>query len=119
MTDERIFDTSIADFIAQHGMPMRIITGGCKTGADALAKRWASTHAIPLKEHAPDWLKHGKAAGPMRDPDLVNEATHVLAFPHPKGKGTQNAIRLARKMGKPVMVFELGPTTLQTKLKLK
>jgi len=48
---------------------------------------------------------YGKKAGPMRNKDIIENATHVLAFPSKKGKGTQHSIKLAEDYQKPIEIF--------------
>lgn len=73
----------------------KIISGGAK-GADTLAKMFANNHGIHLVEYLPDWNKHGKAAGIIRNADIVNACDHIIAFPSKNGKGTQNSIQRAQ-----------------------
>lgn len=55
-----------------------IITGGAP-GADCAALRWAMSNGVKFKNYPADWVKHGKAGGPIRNrlmltdgkPDLV------------------------------------------------
>ena len=79
-----------------------IVSGGAR-GADALAERYAKEHDIPIFIFKPDWKTLGKRAGPLRNADIVNKCTHLLAFPNlEEGRGTQDAVRKARDKGKPV-----------------
>lgn len=95
------------DFIVTHNaIPTVIITGGAK-GADALGEQWAKDHGIELKVLRPEYGKHGNKAPLIRNTEIVSECTHLLAFPHPQGSGTQDAIRKAEKMGKVVIVVHL------------
>lgn len=84
-----------------------IISGGAK-GADALARRYAEEHNIPIKEHIPDWTKHGKAAGFIRNKLIIGECDEVIAFWDGQSKGTQHDINLAQEAGKPVCVVRFS-----------
>lgn len=77
-------------------MPSEVVSGGAR-GADTLGEKWARSKNIPVTIYKPDWIKHGKAAGPIRNRDIIERATHVLAFPSRKGKGTQHSLSLAEK----------------------
>jgi hypothetical protein len=81
-----------------------VVSGGAK-GADTLASQWAKEYKKPITMFIPDWKAFGKAAGPMRNTDIVNECTHMIAFPSTKGKGTQDSIKKARNDNKLVEVF--------------
>lgn len=85
-----------------------IVSGGCK-GADSLAEKYAISNNIPISIHKPDWDMYGKAAGPIRNKLIIDEADIVLAFPQ-KGvihSGTRNSISLANKAHKKVIITEI------------
>ena len=81
-----------------------VISGGAK-GADTLAEQWANEYKKPMTTFIPDWKAFGKGAGIMRNTDIVNWCTHMIAFPSIKGKGTQDSIQKAKNAEKPVEVF--------------
>lgn len=84
-----------------------IVTGGCPTGADAIAKKWAEKNSsnVSLEEYPADWNKYGKAAGPIRNQHMVNlGADYCLAFPT-GGRGTAHCIKAAKESGIETIVF--------------
>lgn len=81
---------------------LTVIEGGAR-GADALAARWTDrNYLISGHEQYPaDWKKHGKAAGPIRNQEMLDaQPDLVLAFPG--GKGTADMVERAKKAGIPV-----------------
>jgi len=92
--------------IAKYGACERIVSGGAN-GADTLARRYAVEHDIPFVEYAAEWAKYGKRAGPMRNARIVEECTHVLAFPLGASPGTRDTISQAARAGKIVIVANL------------
>ncbi len=91
-TDYRVFKDTVNDFVARHGMPKQVISGGAP-GAYTMAKRWANEHKIELIVHCAEWDKHGDLAGPIRNTTIAMECTHMVAFPsRKKGRGTQDSI---------------------------
>ncbi len=79
-----------------------IIHGGCR-GADLIAACWAKVYGLDVIEFPADWKKHGKAAGPIRNQQMLDEGKpeEVWAF-HPdisKSKGTKDMVNRARKAG--------------------
>ncbi len=58
-----------------------IVCGACK-GADVLAGEVARELGFKVTEYPADWRAHGKAAGPMRNEQMIAEArpARVLAF---------------------------------------
>ena len=93
--DRRRFDAHVAQWISAHGQPSVIISGEEPNGTDAMAKAYALENNIPYVGFPPDWRKHGKAAGPRRNQQIVDDCTHVLAFPSRHGRGTQNSLEKA------------------------
>ena len=102
-----VFQQAMEDLIVTHNqIPRLVITGGAR-GADALGEAWAKEHNIPLLVLKPEYSKHGDKAPLLRNTDIVKECTHLLAFPHSSGSGTQDAIRKAMKLDKIVIVNHL------------
>lgn len=88
--------------------------GDCLTGVDALAKTWCQAHMgdqtmpqVVFKEYVADWDRFGLAAGPRRNIAMVDEVEPdlVLAFMHPRSKGTRQCAEYARSKG--IMVHEI------------
>lgn len=81
-----------------------LVHGDCR-GADRLARDWAVQHGIPHDPHPADWDMHGKAAGPIRNREMLNSGLHgVIAFPG--GNGTAHMISIAKEKGVPVWVIQ-------------
>lgn len=78
-----------------------IISGGAN-GADTLAERYALETGTKLTTHLPDWNKHGKAAGPMRNHLIIDEAEQVLALWDGKSTGTADSLKKAKAQKKKV-----------------
>lgn len=76
----------------------RIISGGAK-GADSLGEKWANNNNIETKIYLPDWKTHGKAAGFIRNKQIIMEADEVVAFWDGKSKGTEHSLKLAKDKG--------------------
>jgi hypothetical protein len=77
-----------------------IITGGAN-GADRLVWLWAlhTDRAADALIFAPDWKKHGKAAGPIRNQQMIDEGKPDLVIAFPGGRGTSDMVSRARKAG--------------------
>jgi len=87
-----------------HQTPVTVLIHGAnKKGADRLAKLWAETNKIECKPFPADWKKFHKAAGPIRNQEMVDDGPHlVVAFPG--ANGTADAVMRARRRGIPVMM---------------
>ena len=88
--------------------PIQSITGivsGGAIGADALGKRFATDHKLLYTEYPADWNKHGKAAGYIRNVEIVNNCDVLIAYWDAVSKGTRHSINIARKTDKPTLIF--------------
>lgn len=88
--------------------PSLIIEGGAN-GADFHAREVAKHLAIPFLEFPANWAKYGRAAGPLRNEQMLKEGQPdlVVAFHNDldSSKGTRNMVNLAFKAGVPVAVI--------------
>jgi len=81
-----------------------IISGGAN-GADSLAKKYARQHLnIKYTEFPADWNKHGKAAGFIRNQQIVDACDTVLAFWDGKSAGTKDTIERAKRAKKSTFI---------------
>lgn len=86
-----------------HGITL--IISGHANGADKLGEQYASEKSIPTKIFLPDWEKHGKSAGFLRNTDIINEAELVVAFWDGNSNGTRDSINKAHKQEKNVIII--------------
>jgi len=76
---------------------LTIIAGGA-FGADSAAIDWAVVNWVNFEEYPADWDTHGKAAGPIRNQQMLDTGIDkVIAFPG--GRGTAHMVEIARKAG--------------------
>ncbi len=86
--------------------PDHIISGGAR-GADDLAEREALLRNIPAEIHYADWERYGRAAGPVRNEQMLKSLLHwkgqgaeikVVAFHSDleSSKGTKSMVLLAK-----------------------
>jgi len=110
MKNEEYFNSILDDYISANGTPTTIISGG-QTGADTLARKYANANDITFIEHSHKTYAHMKSPAMYhhRNQLIVNDATHMIAFPYPQGSGTQSCMKRANKKGIPVMSFNPTP----------
>ena len=84
-----------------------IVSGTCK-GADILGENYAKDNNLPIKQFPADWDKHGKKAGYIRNKEMAEYATHLIALWDVESKGTKMMIDLAKRNGLKVRVIEIG-----------
>ena len=75
-----------------------IISGGAK-GADFLARVLAKFHSVPYIEFPADWKKHGRAAGHIRNQQMLDEGKPDMVIAFEGGTGTADMVRRAKKAG--------------------
>lgn len=92
----------VLDGIHAGGRVSVLIHGNAK-GADQLARDWAILRGVPVLAFPADWKTHGKAAGPIRNQQMLNEGRpdYVVAFPG--GNGTADMIRRSELARVPVI----------------
>jgi predicted Rossmann fold nucleotide-binding protein DprA/Smf involved in DNA uptake len=91
--------------IRKGNIPQDIIISGGAKGADYLAKKYTEEYKIKYKEFPANWTKYGKAAGPIRNKQIVDACDVVLAFLEENSKGTANTVKLAKEAKKPTFII--------------
>lgn len=90
----------MTNFVASRGIDKEklfIIHGGA-LGADSMAEFWAKENSVKTLVFRADWTQHGKAAGPIRNRQMVKVGPDiVIAFPG--GPGTADMIKVAKEAG--------------------
>lgn len=81
-----------------------IISGGA-SGADSLAEKWARENNIPTCIYKPDWAKHGRSAGFIRNRQIIESSDFCVAFWDGHSKGTKNSIDWCAKLNKKLKVI--------------
>ena len=82
-----------------------IIEGGAK-GADSLAREWAIENGVAVKTVYADWEKHGRAAGPIRNKQMLDGFSPDLVVSFAGGRGTENMVRQAISAGVDVLAAD-------------
>jgi len=82
-----------------------LVSGGAK-GADSLGERYASENNITTLIFKPDWGRHGRGAGMVRNTDIVKNSDIVVAFWDGSSKGTLDSIRKVEKLNKGLMIIK-------------
>jgi predicted Rossmann-fold nucleotide-binding protein len=117
-----------AEFLARSGgRPVHLLLHGGARGADAAIARAAHQLGWPALALPAAWELHGRAAGPIRNRELLERAiaealahtssvvsSSVLVLAFPGGAGTASLVRQARHMATqspvPLAVVEVSPS---------
>lgn len=76
-----------------------VIIHGAARGADTLARDWAIWRNVPQIQFPADWDKHGRAAGPIRNQQMIDEGKPDAVLALPGGRGTADMMRRAVSAG--------------------
>lgn len=87
-------ETNVAIDAVKMFEPTIIIQGDAK-GGDEIGVFTAETLRIPCLNFPADWDKYGKAAGYIRNKQMLDEGKPDLVVAFPGGKGTTNMVKLA------------------------
>lgn len=86
---------------------IEIVSGGA-SGADSAAEDWAVLNWTKYSVFKADWGKHGKAAGPIRNQQMLDEGKPDLVIAFEGGKGTAGMLLLAKRAGIPTVQYSTG-----------
>jgi hypothetical protein len=96
-SDAELLGAWLGGIHKDHGISC-LIEGGAP-GADTLARLFGEYAGIPVESYPADWTKHGRAAGPIRNAQMLAEGRPDLVIAFPGGKGTADMVRKARIAG--------------------
>ena len=105
----------LAEFIK--GLPTGsvIIQGMCR-GVDLMARHLGVKYGFEVEDYPADWDKYGRAAGPIRNKQMLDEGKPDLVYAvHPnisESKGTKNMVNQANKRGIETIVVVPGSTII-------
>jgi len=94
----------IMDKFLKKFQDVEFVNGGAN-GTDSLAQRYAREHGIPIKIYYPNWKKYKKAAGPIRNKLIWQNADIGIAFWDEKSKGTWYSLKFSKEMNKKLWIY--------------
>lgn len=87
--------------------PITIVHGACPSGADRMADDWARIAGRPIERYPAQWDSLGKAAGFIRNGEMVASRPDVcLAFILDGSKGASDCAGKAAAAGVPTVRIE-------------
>lgn len=93
---------------AQHAKsPITILIHGACSGVDTIAGIWAKSREVVCYAYPAKWTKYGRAAGPIRNQQMIDEAKPDLVIAFPGGDGTEDMKEKARSAAIEVMEAKL------------
>jgi hypothetical protein len=112
ITDPRLVSAAVA----HAGFEVSVVLSGAARGADRLGEEWAALRGIPVERYPADWNRHGRAAGPIRNREMIRHAEALLAIWDGASRGTADVIGAARQAGLQVYVYRTDrpdPTSVE------
>lgn len=112
--DLDVFETAMVAFVGKYGMPSEVVSGKCKTGADAIGEAWADLYDIPVIPFEAKWTdfsepcikrkgKHGwynALAGPNRNTKMADYGDMGIVFWDGKSDGSGDMIKKLKARSK-------------------
>lgn len=104
----------------------RLFFGDCLTGPDAFAYQWTDDNddlVVGYKRFAADWTGHGKAAGPIRNRQMIDyvkamsetDKVICLAYRLNGSRGTTHCMDTAYSAGFEMRLWDLYRTVVPQK----
>lgn len=85
---------------------LSVVHGDCPRGADYFAKIICEVGGINQERFPADWNKHGKAAGHIRNQQMVDtRPDEAWFFPRGISRGTWDCFQRVEKAGIPYVIF--------------
>ena len=97
---EKVVDKVISE-LKLTSQEIEIVSGHCQ-GTDLLGELYAEKHGLKCTVFPANWKKFGKAAGPIRNSEMIkyisdSENPAVIALVGPNAKGTMDTVNKAIK----------------------
>lgn len=103
---DRDYAFSVLDgYYDLYGRAICALIHGDAPGADQIGDAWARRHDIPVLRYPALWKIHGRAAGPIRNQQMLDEGYPDVVFAFPGGRGTADMVRRARAQNVEVVLL--------------
>ena len=83
--------------------PISLLIEGGALGADRLCRNWAIQNSVPYRTFPPDWDNFKRAAGHIRNQQMIDEGKPDFAVAFPGGPGTRSMISKLKKAKIPTL----------------
>jgi len=98
---------TLLEAITESQFDITTVVSGGANGVDALGERYAEEMNKTLNVYEADWATHGRAAGPIRNRKMAENAEALIAIWDGQSRGTKNMIETATKKGLRVHVHRV------------
>lgn len=100
-TDRSVIEKALRVVMTETGHAPVVVHGAAR-GADSLSGEVAEELGCTVEVYPADWLKYGKAAGPIRNKQMLDTGPDVVLAFHDdleNSKGTRHCVTEAEKRG--------------------
>lgn len=101
---EAVLDALVKDHVGE--CDIVILSGSCR-GADMIGERYAEQHRFEIKRYPADWKRYGRAAGSIRNEEMVRAADMVICFWDGESRGSRSLIKSVERLGKEISVVDI------------
>jgi hypothetical protein len=98
--------------IKSSGFKITEVVSGCSPGVDALGEQYAAENGLPVRRFPANWLRNGRAAGPIRNVQMAKYADALIAIWDGHGQLTRNMIKQAKEHFLTVHVHHVNVTDI-------
>ena len=114
----RDIDNEILFLKALKQVPFEIteVICGMARGVDTMGLHYGERVGLPVHKFPADWERNGKAAGPMRNVEMLKVAEALFAMWtgwEGNSKGTRHTIEISIKAGIPVAAYNIKTREMQ------
>lgn len=99
---------AIDQFVRDTGEKVEVVVSGGARGPDRMGEQWAAREGLDTRIFPAAFSYYGRKAGPMRNEDMANFGTHLIAFWDGDSNGTFDVIERFRMKGKRYRVCVMG-----------
>lgn len=95
--------------LEKHDVEIKVVIHGCANGVDTMAGAWAAAWGIPVEEYPANWKDYGRAAGPIRNRQMLTEGKPdlLIAWLEQGSRGTKNMIDQAKDFEVPTQIVRI------------
>lgn len=90
-----------------------IVSGKEPHGADKLGEDYAIERGLTVVEYRPNWKKFGRAAGPIRNKEMAQNADALVVFWDGESRGSESMIKYAKQYNLDYVIVRYDKVTQQ------
>ena len=101
-------------YLSQRDPSTVTILDGKARGPDRFGGEYGEAKGMRVLPFPADWDKHGNAAGFIRNEEMAQAGTHLIAFWDGQSRGTKDMIERAQEHGLTIIVISIRPEQIDS-----